>query len=206
MATHPENTIPAFLHAIACGADGVELDIVPTPDNTLWVTHDPVFNLPLPTLDEVLSLAAPDTFWFDIEAKSVPGVTPAALPYARLLSEAIRRSSCRHRILVRSFDHTILRAFHELEPDIPLSALIDHDSADWVAIARAAFATAISPHYSTVTAERVAQAHSARIGVSVWTVNDPGDWARLAAMGVDAIITDDPAAAVDYFRYFFKSG
>lgn len=38
----PENTIPAFLHAIAAGADYIELDVVATADDVLVVCHDPV--------------------------------------------------------------------------------------------------------------------------------------------------------------------
>jgi glycerophosphoryl diester phosphodiesterase len=207
MATHPENTVPGFRHAMTCGADGVELDVAVTLDEQLVVTHDLILkpdgrevrgfraaDLPLPTLDEVLELAAPENFWFDIEAK-----TPGPPRYAQLLSEAIRRSPRADRVLVRSFDHDLLRAFHALALEIPLAALIAYGSDEWVTIARSAGASIISPHVSTVNEERVARAHDGGIGVSVWTVNDPREWERLATMGVDAIITDDPAAAVRYF-------
>jgi len=33
-----------------------------------------------------------------------------------------------------------------------------------------------------------------------WTANTPEDWERLAAAGVDAIITDDPASLLDFLR------
>ncbi len=211
MATHPENTIPGFLHAMACGADGVELDVAVTRDEVLVVTHDLTLkacgrvvrehraaDLPLPSLDEVLVLESPEKFWFDIEAK-IGDSGPPPERYARLLSHAIHRSPVRHRVLVRSFDHAILRAFHAVEPVIPLAALIGYESDEWAAIARAAEASIISPHYSTVTAGRVTNAHRAGIRVNAWTVNDPADWDRLAALGVDTIITDDPAAAVRYW-------
>ena len=210
MATHPEHTIPGFLHAMACGADGVELDVAVTLDDALVVTHDLILVVThdlileaggriVPSLDEVLRLQSPENFQFDIEAKVAPGLTPPVERYARLLSEAIRRSPVRHRVVVRSFDHGILRAFHALDPDIPLAALIGCQSDAWPSIARAANASIVSPHASTVTGERVRKAHDAGIRVSVWTVNQPKDWDRLAALGVDAIITDDPAAAVTYF-------
>ncbi len=201
--THPENTIPGFLHAMACGADGVELDVAVTLDDALVVTHDLVLHdgrrvrehvaadLPLPSLDDVLALPSPDTFWFDVEAKTAPGLSPEAPRYARLLSDSIRRCPAPNRIIVRSFDHDILRALHDVARQIPLAALIADASDEWVAIARSAKASIISPHYSTVTAERVAHAHQAGMRVSVWSVNDPRDWAQLSALGVDAIITDN---------------
>ena len=213
MATHPENTLGGFLHAMDCGADGVELDVVVTLDDVLLVTHDLILKadgrivrehraaeLPLPALDEVLDLESPEKFWFDIEAKSAPDLTPAPEHYARLVSEAIRRSTISHRILVRSFDHAILRAFHTIEPNIRLAALIGYDTDEWPAIASEAKASIISPHFSTVTAARVRNAHDAGIRVNTWTVNQPKDWDKLARLEVDTIITDDPAEAVNHFR------
>jgi len=38
--THPENTIPAFLHAVNVGAEGIELDVQLSKDNELIVIHD----------------------------------------------------------------------------------------------------------------------------------------------------------------------
>jgi glycerophosphoryl diester phosphodiesterase len=43
-AVLPENTLPAFEHAIRAGADVLELDLAVTEDNVLVVTHDPVLN------------------------------------------------------------------------------------------------------------------------------------------------------------------
>ena len=40
----PENTIPAFEHAIDVGADVLELDLAVTKDNVLVASHDPVLN------------------------------------------------------------------------------------------------------------------------------------------------------------------
>jgi len=43
-AVFPENTIPAFEHAIQAGADVLELDLAVTKDNVLVVSHDPTMN------------------------------------------------------------------------------------------------------------------------------------------------------------------
>jgi len=43
-AVLPENTLPAFEHAIEAGADFLELDLAVTRDNVLVVSHDPVLN------------------------------------------------------------------------------------------------------------------------------------------------------------------
>ena len=39
-ALRPENTLPAFAHALAVGADVLELDVVVTRDKELVVHHD----------------------------------------------------------------------------------------------------------------------------------------------------------------------
>jgi glycerophosphoryl diester phosphodiesterase len=193
MATHPENTLPGFLYAIEAGADGVELDITVGDGERLVVTHDPpVAARAYPTLDEVLALESPPDFVFDIEAK---GIVPA-----NVLLDVIRRSR-QHILIVRSFLHDNLRALHAIAPKMAIAALIEsRNTRDWTDIANAAGASIISPHYSVATQEKVARAHAAGIGVSVWTVNDPADWRRMADMGVDFIITNDPAAAVRYFK------
>ncbi|MDF1512857.1 MAG: glycerophosphodiester phosphodiesterase family protein, partial [Anaerolineae bacterium] len=41
MATHPENTLPAFREAIRCGAHMIEFDVQFSKDNVLVVMHDP---------------------------------------------------------------------------------------------------------------------------------------------------------------------
>ncbi len=40
----PENTLPAFEHAIAVGADWLELDVGASKDGTIWVFHDRFLN------------------------------------------------------------------------------------------------------------------------------------------------------------------
>jgi glycerophosphoryl diester phosphodiesterase len=43
-ARFPENTLPAFAHALEQGVDWIELDLVATADDALAVLHDPVLN------------------------------------------------------------------------------------------------------------------------------------------------------------------
>lgn len=41
---YPENTIPAFIHAVQLGVNTLEMDIVVSKDGKLVVSHDPVMN------------------------------------------------------------------------------------------------------------------------------------------------------------------
>jgi glycerophosphoryl diester phosphodiesterase len=46
----------------------------------------------------------------------------------------------------------------------------------------------------------VARAKRAGLVVMPWTVNDPAEWERFIGMGIEWLITDDPAALVDYLN------
>lgn len=205
-ATHPENTIAAFRHAIACGADAVELDVVVTADGELAVTHDPVsvafgdLDASIPLLEDVLALAPGNEMVFDIEMKECGALTPAPSRYAEMLLDRIGGQSLEGRIMVRSFEHAFLRVLHGLSAELPLIALVEDEGGDWIQVCRDACAQAISPRFGYVTVENVARSHSAGLAVIPWTANDPAEWERLIEAGVDAIVTDDPAGLVRYVR------
>lgn len=75
----PENTLPAFLHALALGVDVLELDVVISADNKVVVSHEPWLN-PHICLDFT---GRP------IKPASPPQFNLYQLPYA-----AIRQSDC----------------------------------------------------------------------------------------------------------------
>jgi glycerophosphoryl diester phosphodiesterase len=53
----------------------------------------------------------------------------------------------------------------------------------------------LHPSASLVDARRMAAWRAAGLRVNAWTVNEPAELRRLDALGVDGIITDDPARA-----------
>ncbi len=61
---------------------------------------------------------------------------------------------------------------------------------------RAARADALSLHHSLCSPAAVRAAHSRGAPVLAWTANDPEAVRRLAAAGVDAIVSDDPGMAL----------
>jgi glycerophosphoryl diester phosphodiesterase len=216
-AVLPENTLPAFAHAISAGADYIEMDVAVTHDDVPVISHDPVLpsgaairqlTLPklrrldasIPTLDEVLALR---NICFNIEMKSFadkPEFTPPPGRCAGLLLDAIRRRDLCARVIVQSFDFRVLRAMRSLAPQIRLAALVETGEPDFVAATRAAVAEIIAPEYRMVTRQKVVDAHAAGIDVVPWTVNAEPAWARMVECGVDGIITDDPAALIRWLR------
>jgi len=151
----------------------------------------------VPTLDEVFSLAPKGTFEFNVETKITaarPKLAPTPEEFVRLVLEQIRKHRLESRVILQSFDFRTLIAMKKLAPEIRLSALYEGTSRDLVAIAREAQASIVSPIFRLVTLENVGAAHAAGLTVIPWTPNSPAEWDRLIAAGVDAIITDDPAA------------
>ena len=157
----------------------------------------------VPTLDEVLDLASQGSFEFNIETKirpDQPQYTPPPQDFARLLIEAIRRHRLESRCIIQSFDFRTLDAARRLAPEIRRSALYSGMPRDLVAMAKEAGAGILSPQHLLVTPSLVKDAHAAGLQVVPWTANEPSQWERLAAAGVDAIITDDPAALIAWLK------
>ena len=117
-----------------------------------------------------------------------------------MLLDAIRKHRLESRAIVQSFDFRTLIEMRALAPEIRLAALWEGAPRSFVEIAREAGASIVAPEYRLVTTEEVWTAHEDGLLVIPWTVNEPGDWDGMIAAGVDAIITDDHAALLEYMR------
>ena len=157
----------------------------------------------MPTLDEVFTLAPEGSFQFNIETKifaDKPQYTPGPREFAQMVLDCVRKHHLERRVILQSFDFRTLREMKELAPEIRLAALTEADQRDFTVIAKEAHAGIISPHYNLVTPEKTKAAHDAGLEVVPWTANTPADWERLANAGVDAIISDDPAALIQWLK------
>ncbi len=170
----------------------------------------PVPGQRIPAIEEVLSLLresplpAVRTARLVAEMKSDPSrpdLGPDPDRAADLLVAAVRGSGIADRITVQSFDHRVLRAVHARDPSIPLAALVGRErTGNPVEIVRAADAGIFAPHHEGILAGDVAVLHAAGMRVTCWTANGPAAWDRLLGMGVDGIITDDPAGLIAHLR------
>jgi glycerophosphoryl diester phosphodiesterase len=171
--------------------------------NPKYPRQTPVPNTPMPTLDEVLALAPRGSFHFNIETKIFkdhPEYTPSPEKFAELVLAAVRKHNLVSRVILQSFDFRTLHAMKKLEPAIRLSALYEKGNRSFVNVAREAGASIVSPEHILVTPEKVKAAHDAGLTVVAWTANTPEEWASLIRAGVDAIISDDPAALIAYLK------
>ena len=158
---------------------------------------------PIPSLAEVLAwlrdeaLPARAGFSLDVEVKHEEGRPDHSAPpgeLARLVLAELRRGDALRHVRVLSFSPAVLSALHALDPELPLVVLGDGRSDDLVAVARAVGARGVGPRRSLLSKRRVARYREAGLSVLTWTVNDEAGWDEAIGHGVDAIVTDDPAA------------
>ena len=174
-----------------------------TVQNPLFQKQTPVPGTRMPTLDDVFQLATRGNFDYNIETKIFPDkpeLTPPPEEFSRMVLEKIRKYKLEKRVILQSFDFRTLVAMRKIAPELRLAALWSSGPRDFVSIAREAGAGIVSPQFGLVTPEQVRAAHQAGLEVVPWTANSPGDWDRLIAAGVDAIITDDPAALIAHLK------
>jgi glycerophosphoryl diester phosphodiesterase len=213
----PENTMRSFEQAIAAGADGIELDVRLDGDRHVVVFHDDrldrltgqggrieelpaaaraalrVQGEPVPLVAEVLAAFDTDVN-IEIKAPRLGGAGALVAAAAKV----IKASGRAERVLVSSFDPIALFQLHRHLPDVA-TAYLFHDAQalplrrGWAG--RWAGASLAHPQHTLVDEASLARWHRAGLPVNVWTVNDPAELRRLAALGVDGVFTDDPAAA-----------
>jgi glycerophosphoryl diester phosphodiesterase len=171
--------------------------------NPGFAKQTPIPGTRMPTLDEVFTLAANSKVEFNIETKITvehPELAPSPEEFVKLVLAVVRKHKLEKRVMLQSFDFRTLHAMKKIAPEIRLVALYEGADRDFVSIAQEADAKIVSPAYRLVTPEKVAAAHAAGLIVVPWTANRPADWDKLVAAQVDAIISDDPAALIEYLK------
>jgi glycerophosphoryl diester phosphodiesterase len=197
---HPENTMAGFASAVACGADGVELDVQVSGDGVAVVIHDDTVelrDLGVPRLDDVLAALRDSVVAVELKASH------AAHPD---LAERVLRSAEGVRMLLLSFDHPHLAAAKRIDSNVPCGALVRHRPADPLALLDACGADALSLWWEEIDAALCAELGAAGRAVFAWTVDGEADAVALARMGVAVVISNRPCALVPLLRSFRAEG
>ena len=212
---HLGNTLDAFARCRAAGVDGVELDVRRAADNTLAVHHDAVIegvgpivglrraDLPthVPTLEQVLHECA--GLVVNIEIKNLP-VDPDYDPTEEIVGlvlGAVDETGLRD-VIISSFSLATLDAVRAADPSMPTAFLTlpTWDQRRAIAAAGAHGHNAVHPHRRSLDRDLVDAAHGAGLTVHPWAIDDVDTARDAAALGVEAVISDDPAAVVATLR------
>ena len=213
----PGNTLASFDAALAAGVDMVEFDVLPeNPDRSgrLVLAHDfaaAARREPI-TLEEGLAHFAQDA-WEGIELD----VDLKTTGYERRVIDALREYGLAERALISTMEEESLRIVREEAPDIRLGWSVPKLRRNYLAnpftrcrrcsppstrarccpgARRARSASgrvdAIMSHWALVTPRLARAIERAGGELYVWTVDDPTRIAKLDAIGVTGVITNDP--------------
>ncbi len=204
----PENTLEAFHLAVDLGADGVELDVHESRDGHFVVHHDPdlprglIANLPfdrirglpakhggdVPALMDVLAMLA----------ERRPGYVVCVEVKGMRSWQKLRRELAPWRdalhLEIQSFELDLLREIDADADGHRLGVITQAPATVTVSLLDELGAVGLSVRENQITAELVETLHAAERRLYAWTVNDAERARELAALGVDAIISDVPEA------------
>jgi glycerophosphoryl diester phosphodiesterase len=213
----PGNTLASFRAALDAGVDMIEFDVLSEHTDgsgRLLLAHDYEMlhdGSPL-TLEQGLAHLAGEEFagvQFDVDVK-IPG-------YGQRVVQALRDTGLLERSLVSGMYVEELDAIRALEPTLRLGWSVPRLRRDYTtdmltaipalvilsgyrallprrvrAALQAGRFDAIMAHWRLVTPALVRAVADGGGELYVWTVDDAAQIARLSAMGVDGIITNDP--------------
>jgi glycerophosphoryl diester phosphodiesterase len=214
----PENTLPAFQHAIGLGYRYLETDVHVTADGVLVAFHDDHLDRVTDATGTIAELP-----WSVVSQARVDGREPIPLledllgtwPEARInidpkhdgavepLAEVLRRTGAAARVCVGAFsDRRIARLRSLIGPEL-CTSMGPRQVTQLVGASRGlpgggrlqAPCAQVPPgpkRAPLVTRRFVETAHGRGIQVHVWTIDDPIEMARLLDLGVDGIMTDRP--------------
>ncbi|MEO5832663.1 MAG: glycerophosphodiester phosphodiesterase family protein [Nakamurella sp.] len=150
--------------------------------------------LRIPTMHEFLS-ALPPTGRVLLEIKGPHTDDELVIELA-----VIRATRTMDRVWLQSFELEVLSQLDVYIPNCWRGLLRDDVDPDPVALCREHALSSYHPERTALLArpEIVGQLHEAGISVVTFTANDEDDWDRLTALGVDGIITDRPAALLEW--------
>jgi len=210
-----ENTLEAFRHAASLDADAVELDARRTADGEIVVHHDdtlpgigPIVEITtaelraraprVPTLAEALDACA--GMWVNVEVKNSPGDhdwDPADEAVGRVVA-IVRDAGAAERVLLSSFNaitagkaRPVLATGWVIEAPIPVAAAITEAAS----LGFDALHPAVADLAGDAGPETITAAHAAGLLLICWTLDEPDEIRRLAAAGIDGIITNVPDIA-----------
>ena len=219
----PENTMPAFEHAIGLGYRYLETDVHVTADGVLIAFHDDQLDRVTDGTGRIADLP-----WAVVREARVDGREPIPLfedlltawPDARInvdpkhdgavepLAAALVRTGAVDRVCVGAFSDRRIARVQSLVGPALCTSMGPRQVAQLVSasqglpgggrlLAPCAQVPTRQGRLPLVTERLVATAHRRGIQVHVWTIDDRSEMARLLDLGVDGIMTDRPEVLRD---------
>jgi glycerophosphoryl diester phosphodiesterase len=214
----PENTLASIRQAIADGTDWVEIDVQESADGQVVVIHDSDFmklaGVDLKVWDGTLEQIRDIDIgsWFDpqFSAERVPTlveVLAEAKGNARVVIELkyyghdqqleqrvvdiVEQLSMTGEVAIMSLKYEGVQRVRALRPDWTIGLL----SATAIGNLAALDVDFLAVAQRLATPGFIRRSHAQGKQVFVWTINDAVSLSRMMSLGVDGVITDEPALA-----------
>ena len=176
------------------------------PEQTMVKTYKPLLADLIDSVEAYVRLHHLKPVYYNMETKCGPEgddiLHPAPERFVALLMGVVKAKGIGARVTIQSFDPRTLRIVHRDYPSQTTAYLVEKESFEKNISELGFTPTIYSPAFKLVDAELMKKAHAAKVGVLPWTVNKEEDMNRMAALGVDGMISDYPDRLVRLFgRY-----
>lgn len=158
-----------------------------------WFRLGSFANETVPSLRELFDLFQSNNASLYLEMKCD---SPAEYrPLAEACCQLINEYAFKERVVVECFELAALNILKEIDSEIKTAALFDRVFTDQSVITSATEigAMAVALHHRLARKALVEKSKQAGFHVAVWTVDDPAWVQRAREIGIDALITNDPA-------------
>lgn len=150
----------------------------------------------IPTLEEILDRYKGKRSGILIELKN-PELYPGIEKQLADLLKKKRMHKRTGKVIVQSFNHESIQAYHQIQPSVPVGVLISYTQykdgvSDEQIDAFASYAQYFNPNKSLVDSDLVKRVHQRGLKIFPYTIQDKEAADRLIKAGVDGIITDYP--------------
>jgi glycerophosphoryl diester phosphodiesterase len=204
----PENTLLGIHSALGKGVDAIEIDVHLTKDTKLAVIHDASVDRTTSGKGAIKDLTYAQLVKFDAgQGEKIPlleevlAITQSVELFVEIKCDgaetavvrAIEKAGRVRNVLVKAFNHRIVKKVKELNPRIRTACLMVGTPVKGHQVLAAARADILSVNAHNIDKLLVDNCHQHGRQVFAWTVNDQELLKRLARMGVDYLATDFPA-------------
>ena len=205
---HPENTLEAFAAALPHRPEAMELDVQLTRDGQVVIFHDE-------TLDRLGGCPGWLKDFSCEELRRLPVAVPLLEDYFRLIEgvkidtfvemknsfvlypgleektiEIVERFRRMEDCIFFSANHYSVMRCRALRPEARLCFPFDNWIYDYGAYCEKRGVTMAIPYHLALTPDIVADFHAHGVRVYPWTVNEPEEMRRMAALGVDGLLSN----------------
>jgi glycerophosphoryl diester phosphodiesterase len=160
----------------------------------------------VPTLQEVI-----DLFKHHLESKPYIKLNieikfernsnyPALEPYVDKILDLVRDNKLEEHIIYQSFSKDVVKHLEDVDPNHITYLLSASPFANYQRVLEDTGADGLSIYHSWINENLVNTVRTMNRKILSWTANKKSEWRKLLNLGVDGIITDDPAGLYEYKR------